>query len=88
LIRDIHSKGIIHGDIKFANMLLCPNMNVRLCDFSNAAFMTKGYFPRSITERFCSPYRLQPGIISLLRREEVIYVFGIAAWELFMNMKP
>jgi serine/threonine protein kinase len=36
VVQELHGKGILHGDIKPANMLLCPDGQIRLCDFAEA----------------------------------------------------
>jgi serine/threonine protein kinase len=36
VVQELHGKGILHGDIKPANMLLCSGGQIRLCDFAEA----------------------------------------------------
>ena len=45
----IHGKGIIHRDIKFLNILLDENMNIKIIDFNTSVFMdiaaARNYLP-------------------------------------------
>jgi serine/threonine protein kinase len=36
VVQELHGKGTLHGDIKPANMLLCSDGQMRLCDFAEA----------------------------------------------------
>lgn len=53
----------------------CPDSRIRLCDFGNVASMTGPFFLRSMTERWCSPYRLRAGHIPTSRMEDM-YALG------------
>lgn len=90
LVRLLHEKGIIHGDIKLDNFLRDTNGRVVLCDFGTAAFVDEGHIPRVVSTRWCSPYRLEPRIRFQrpLIREEDIYALGITVWELFTGEAP
>jgi serine/threonine protein kinase len=37
LMASIHEKGIVHGDVKPQNLLLCSDGRLRLCDFDESS---------------------------------------------------
>ena len=39
ILRYMHSKKIVHRDVKFGNILLDANMHVKMADFGSAKFM-------------------------------------------------
>ena len=39
----LHEKGAIHGDIKPSNLLLCPDEEMRFCDFGDAVVDRGGH---------------------------------------------
>lgn len=91
IVPDLHRKGIIHGDIKLANMLLTGHNELVLCDFGTSAFVGEVHYPTAISPRWCSPYRLAsqpPNPPPQLVVEEDIYALGIAVWELFSGKVP
>lgn len=90
LLENLHSKGIIHGDVKLANMLLDDRENGRLkfCDFGSAHGMLENMPPYTLSARWCSPYRLGHGRRAPLTTEDDIYSLGWAAWELFAGTVP
>jgi serine/threonine protein kinase len=57
----LHDKGIIHGDIKPANMLLYSDGKIRLCDFAEARPLTKdpADWEGMTTTNYVSPHRCQ-----------------------------
>lgn len=57
----IHSKSILHRDIKLDNILLDKNLNVKLCDFGISKLMKPN---KAITEHIGTPVYLAPEIIS------------------------
>lgn len=59
VVEKLHAeKGIVHGDLKLANMLLCSDGKVRLCDFADATFICHPNPPPPIyTVAWLSPYR-------------------------------
>ena len=91
LIPQLHERHkIIHGDIKLANMLLDGRV-VKLCDFGNSAWMSEVIYPRAISIRWSSPYRLgsDPDVNPRpLIPEEDVYASGITVWELFVGEDP
>jgi len=40
-VQSLHSKGIVHGDIKPENMLLCSDSKIQLYDFTEARLLTE-----------------------------------------------
>jgi Protein kinase domain len=55
----LHRKGVIHGDIKPANMLLCSDRKLRLCDFAEARRVNEDLdsWDGSTTDNYMSPLR-------------------------------
>ena len=83
VVDSLHAKGIIHGDIKLAHMLLCSDGNVRLCDFAGACLKEhSAEAPRVYTISYLSPYRTRhlggPWTV-----EDDLFALGVSIWELF-----
>lgn len=59
VVHALHNKGIIHGDIKPANMLLCSDGKLRLCDFQEARKVDDdpNEYEGMTTENYMSPHR-------------------------------
>jgi serine/threonine protein kinase len=87
VVKELHLKGIIHGDIKVPNMLLCSDGKVRLCDFTGAFLKehSKEVVP-IYTGHYLSPYRaLHPGPLTV---EDDLFALGVSIWELFTDKRP
>jgi len=52
-----HSKGVVHRDVKLANLLVAADGTLRLCDFGHAAFCGPREYlhERYGTDRYCAP---------------------------------
>ncbi|KAG0223874.1 hypothetical protein BGW42_005498 [Actinomortierella wolfii] len=87
----IHSKGIIHRDIKSANVLLTKHMESKLCDFGLATvkdFSTTNAVGENLkgTIRWMAP-ELFDGKPNY-NTETDVYVLGWIMWELATNTTP
>ena len=85
VVESLHAKGIIHGDIKLAHMLMCSDGNVRLCDFAGAFLKEHSReAPRVYTISYLSPYRALhlggPWTV-----EDDLFALGVSIWELFSS---
>jgi serine/threonine protein kinase len=88
VVESLHSKGIIHGDIKLCHMLLCSDGKVRLCDFAGAFLKEhSSEAPRVYTISYLSPYRALhlggPWTV-----EDDLFALGVSIWELFSSKTP
>ncbi|KAG0221927.1 hypothetical protein BGW42_007094 [Actinomortierella wolfii] len=91
----LHSLGIIHRDVKSANILLTKHFEVRLCDLSHALFTSvpdilddKGSFGRSTkalvgTIRWMAPELL--GTAPEYSFKSDMYALGMVMWEMAAN---
>ena len=57
----LQEKGIIHDDIKPANMLLCSDGKIRLCDFAESGLLSEdpADWEGMTTTNYVSPHRCQ-----------------------------
>jgi hypothetical protein len=90
VVRKLHDKGIVHGDMKLENMLLDNQGKVRLCDFGEARYVDEdeAIWEGHSTWHYESPNRLvrgerlgqdpPPPII-----EDDLYSLGLSIWELY-----
>ena len=89
-IEYLHSKNIIHRDLKLANVLLSKDMEVKLCDFGLAI-----YNESEKQKNVCgTPNYIAPELLNYKKHElkysfEIdIWAFGVILYTLFFNKTP
>jgi len=88
---DLHKKGLVHGDIKPANILVMPNGRGTLCDFGLTAFSsTEGPSPCLIEETYTPMYR-SPELLEstppyAVTTADDIWAFGLTLYTTFINV--
>ena len=87
LITELHKKGLLHGDVKLANVLRAPDGSVRLCDFEGAEKEPCVDPPSSLTLNWTSPARLRNPDVPLCRADD-LYALGLTIWEVFTGRIP
>ncbi|KAJ7111550.1 hypothetical protein C8R43DRAFT_903886, partial [Mycena crocata] len=77
LIDTLHSKGIVHGDVKPSNLVLDTGGNLRFLDFAEAVqegVSTSQALNRTITVEYISPSAWCRG---------PLYVAGVTVWHIY-----
>jgi hypothetical protein len=88
LVSRLHGKGIIHGDIKLHNMLLCSDGKIRLCDFGGAILEEHSAETQpAYTWNYLSPYRVA-NLDAPFSKEDDLYALGISIWDLYTGKHP
>jgi len=94
-VERLHSKRIVHGDMKLENMLLDNQGKLRLCDFAEGRYVDEDehIWDGNSTLHFESPNRLlraqqfgrdpPPPII-----EDDLYGLGLSIWQLYTGKTP
>jgi protein-serine/threonine kinase len=85
----IHKEGIIHRDIKAANVLITKEGRVRLCDFGVAAEITTNKLKRSTIVG--TPYWMAPEVITegaLYNTKADIWSLGVTIYEIATGNPP
>jgi serine/threonine protein kinase len=88
LLYTLHSRGIVHGDVKLANILLTPEGTVKFCDFYTAVRMTEQIPPTAMSIRWCRRSRLVHRSLAPMNVLDDIYALGWVVWELFTGFPP
>ncbi|KAF8504163.1 kinase-like domain-containing protein [Gautieria morchelliformis] len=85
----MHGKGLVHGDIKSASVMIDEHGHARLIDFGLAHFVDTHVdvdLPEGFSIRWCAPELLQPGAISTPSSD--VYAFASTILELLSGRVP
>jgi serine/threonine protein kinase len=86
LLDRLHSKAIIHGDIKPSNLVLDAGNNLRFIDFAEAVLESEPPRRRGSTIHYCLPASMQPGFP--LTRANDMYAAGVTIWHIYTGHLP
>ncbi|KAJ6478708.1 kinase-like domain-containing protein [Mycena vitilis] len=87
LVTELHSKNIVHGDVKPQNLLICSDGRMRLCDFDNASREGEDFVNTAYTLPYCSQFRFRHPDVPMTRAEDT-YALGLTIWELYTGRVP
>ncbi|KAK0194404.1 kinase-like domain-containing protein [Armillaria mellea] len=92
LIDRLHKRGILHGDIKPPNLLMCSDGSLRLCDFGSAMLEPDPVLSRGSTLNYSSPSScnlpLHPLPLPRYSKTDDLYATGMAIWEIYTGEIP
>jgi serine/threonine protein kinase len=84
-LRYVHSRGVIHGDLKPGNILLNENGHPLICDFGSSRVESDGATPLPDTGTVCyaAPEQYQDGAV--LTSKVDIFSFGLLLYEVLVG---
>lgn len=95
LVQRLHTKGIVHGDLKLENMLLDNQGKLRLCDFAKGRYVDEDerVWDGCSTWHYESPNRLLRGERMGMDPapptiEDDLYGLGLSIWHLYTGKMP
>ena len=84
----LHSRNIVHRDLKTLNVLLDDNKKIKICDFGFSRFASENTL---MTSNIGTPHWMAPELLMKGTRYSSkidIYAFGIVLWELATSETP
>ena len=91
-LRFLHTRGIVHGDVKPANILLDASGNTaKVCDFGHARLRREGDDASLSVNAGGTPRYRDPAVAArrnALRKASDVYSFGILAWHVLCIAVP
>ena len=87
-IQYLHTKKILHCDLKSQNILLTEDWTVKICDFGLARYQEK--FVRDNNGKVGTPHWMAPEILRGEKYTQAadVYSFGVILWELVTGDIP
>ena len=86
LLDNLHSKGIIHGDIKPSNLVFDAADNLRFIDFAEAVLESEPPRRNASTTHYVSPSSMK--VRSPLTCADDMYAAGVTIWHIYMGHLP
>ncbi|KAJ3766105.1 kinase-like domain-containing protein [Lentinula raphanica] len=88
LIENLHSKGILHGDVKPSNLVLDDSGNLRFIDFAESVLESEPRPPknRAMTTRYSSPSAINAR--DFLTRADDMYTAGMTMLHIYTGRLP
>jgi len=85
----LHSRKVLHCDLKSSNVLIDSNWNVKLCDFGLSRIRSK-LDKTTLIGRVGTPHWMAPEILRGNKYEEYsdVYSFGMILWEIVTGNIP
>ena len=89
-LREIHSRGILHRDVKPANLMVRSDGSIALADFGIAKRLGEGFDRTRHGELYGTPYYISPEQIEGVRAtaQSDIYSLGIIFYEMLTRERP
>ncbi|KAJ7601330.1 kinase-like domain-containing protein, partial [Mycena polygramma] len=87
LVVDLHSRKIVHGDIKPQNLLMCSDGRLRFCDFDESSLEGDSFTTNRMTDPYCSTFRAHNDTLPMTRAEDM-HAMVMTIWELYTGKIP
>jgi len=87
-MRYLHSRSILHCDLKSSNILIDESWNARICDFGLSRYKMK--FLHENRGRIGTPHWMAPEILRGEKYTEAadVYSYGMVVWEMLTRKVP
>ncbi|KAE9410675.1 hypothetical protein BT96DRAFT_912175 [Gymnopus androsaceus JB14] len=86
LTHRFHQKGLVHGDIKPANLLRCsPDSQLRFCDFGTSSFVGDGFVTPVYTTSYSTRHRVREREPSARTLADDYHALGMSMWEIHVG---